>query len=238
MSNWEKFVDIILNSNYFIVFIAILMVIIMLVILYLVKLQIDSAYGEEKEETLKKEDTKAPKIIQIVDEKKEDKPIYIQSKFNFSENLENDKFLGTEDLLIKTQEMKNIVEDVKNAEKESNINRYEKEQEEQAIISYEELSQRKNDIEKGLYSLESSVIDEYEEEQEKKAIISYDELLEKAGNTILTYEDTKIEGLNISKVDTVEKNNGIVNKDYKYEEEFLRALKEFRRALWNIKYLV
>ena len=231
MSNWEKFVDIILNSNYFIVFIAILMVIIMLVILYLVKLQIDSAFGEEKVETLQKEDTKAPKIIQIVDEKKEDKPIYIQSKFNFSENLENDKFLGTEDLLIKTQEMKNIVEDVKNAEKENNINRYEKEQEEQAIISYEELSQRKKDIEKGLYSLESSVIDEYEEEQEKKAIISYDELLEKAGNTILTYEDTKIEGLNISKVDTVEKNNGIVNKDYKYEEEFLRALKEFRRAL-------
>lgn len=227
MSNWNDFVEIVLHGEYFIIFIAVLMIIIASIIIYLIKLQITSSFNEYEEEQ---------EEIKEVKEKKEiEKPILVQSQFNFNnEELDNNEFVVSDDVLEKTQELKEIVDDlskVKDKEYE-HIEEYEKEQEEKAIISYDELSKRKSDIETGKIVLDDEITKNYEEEQEEKAIISYEELLEKASGTVLASKDESIPGIKITRVSPVNKGESSeITRPYYKEEEFLRTLKEFRANL-------
>ncbi len=229
MSSWNDFVEIVLHGEYFIIFIAVLMIIIASIIIYLIKLQITSSFNEYEEDESEEE-------IKEVKEKKEiEKPILVQSQFNFNnEELDNNEFVVSDDVLEKTQELKEIVEDISKIENKEyeHIKKYEQEQEESAIISYEELSQRKSDIETGKIVLDDETTKNYEEEQEEKAIISYEELLEKASKTILASKDENVPGIKITRVAPINKGEPVeIDKTYYKEEEFLKALKEFRANL-------
>lgn len=225
MSSWNDFVEIVLHGEYFIIFIAVLMIIIASIIIYLIKLQITSSFNEYDEE--EQEEVKEKKEIE--------KPILVQSQFNFNnEELDNNEFVVSDDVLEKTQELKEIVEDISKIENKEyeHIEQYEKEQEENAIISYEELSQRKSDIETGKIVLDDETTKNYEEEQEEKAIISYEELLEKASGTVLASKDESVPGIKITRVAPVNKGESLeITRPYYKEEEFLRTLKEFRASL-------
>ncbi len=229
MSSWNEFVEIVLHGEYFIIFIAVLMIIIASIIIYLIKLQITSSFNEldtEKVETIrtKKEDNE-----------KNDKNILVQSQFNFDNSeLDNNEFQVSDDILEKTQELKEIVEDISEYENKEyeHIEQYEKEQEESAIISYEELKQRKSDIKTGKILLDDETTKNYEEEQEEKAIISYGELLEKASQTMLAYKDENVPGIKITRVSPINEGESTeIKNPYYKEEEFLKMLKEFRASL-------
>ena len=229
MSSWNEFVEIVLHGEYFIIFIAVLMIIIASIIIYLIKLQITSSFNEldtEKVETIrtKKEDNE-----------KNDKNILVQSQFNFDNSeLDNNEFQVSDDILEKTQELKEIVEDISEYENKEykHIEQYEKEQEESAIISYEELKQRKSDIKTGEILLDDETTKNYEEEQEEKAIISYGELLEKASQTMLAYKDENVPGIKITRVSPINEGESTeIKNPYYKEEEFLKMLKEFRASL-------
>ena len=228
MNSWNDFVEIVLQGECFIIFIAVLMIIIASIIIYLIKLQITSSFNEYDEEDQEE--------VKEVEEKKEiEKPILVQSQFNFNnEELDNNEFVVSDDVLEKTQELKEIVEDISKIENKEyeHIEQYEKEQEENAIISYEELSQRKSDIETGKIVLDDETTKNYEEEQEEKAIISYEELLEKASGTVLASKDESVPGIKITRVAPVNKGESLeITRPYYKEEEFLRTLKEFRASL-------
>lgn len=228
MSSWNDFVEIVLHGEYFIIFIAVLMIIIASIIIYLIKLQITSSFNEyEEDEVEKRKEVKEKKEIE--------KPILVQSQFNFNnEELDNNEFVVSEDVLEKTQELKEIVEDISKIENKEyeHIEQYEKEQEENAIISYEDLLQRKSDIETGKIVLDDETTKNYEEEQEEKAIISYEELLEKASGTVLASKDESVPGIKITRVAPVNKGESLeITRPYYKEEEFLRTLKEFRASL-------
>lgn len=229
MSSWNEFVEIVLHGEYFIIFIAVLMIIIASIIIYLIKLQITSSFNELDTEELETIKTKKEK------NEKDEKNILVQSQFNFDNSeLDNNEFQVSDDVLEKTQELKEIVEDISGYENKEyeHIEQYEKEQEESAIISYEELTQRKSDIETGKITLDDETTKNYEEEQEEKAIISYEELLEKASGTVLAYKDESIPGIKISRVSPVNKGESLeIKNPYHKEEEFLKTLKEFRASL-------
>ena len=124
---------------------------------------------------------------------------------------------------------------MKTETKNDNIDRYEDEQEELSIISSEELEERLNDLEKsGKMKEHEEEIMAYEKEQEDKAIISYEELLRRASNSVISYEsEENLGGIRIGKVDTnkIETHKEENDRPYYKEEEFLKALKEFREAL-------
>ncbi len=112
---------------------------------------------------------------------------------------------------------------------------YEREQEEQAIISARELENKINTMkETGEFEQHQEELRKYEQELENKAIISYDELLSRASDGIVSYEsEEKLGGISIGKVDTkqIETVRETNEKPYYKEEAFLEAMKEFRRAL-------
>jgi hypothetical protein len=113
------------------------------------------------------------------------------------------------------------------------IANYENSEEENAVISAEELAKRKEERLKELGSTDSqAIIQKYEEEQEKKAIISYEQLVKNASNITLTYkeEEMKKGAPKVNKIE-VEEKEVTPAESYIDEEEFLKILKEFRLTL-------
>lgn len=114
------------------------------------------------------------------------------------------------------------------------IDEYESSEEENAVISSEELERKTRERMETLGMNDNQVaIQKYEEEQEKKAIISYEQLLKNASNITLSYkEENNIEkdAPKVNKIEIEQKEvTGAVS--YLEEEEFLKILKEFRTTL-------
>ena len=111
------------------------------------------------------------------------------------------------------------------------IEEYENGEEENAVISTEELEkvtrQRMEDL--GMNDNQVA-IQKYEEEQEKKAIISYEQLLKNASNITHKEEKNKKGAPKVNKIEVQEKE---VTQAVSYvaEEEYLKILKEFRLSL-------
>ncbi len=159
----------------------------------------------------REENIEEPKIDTIENEEIK-KPLKIeQESFNFDK-----------------QEEDNII-----ASALEGINNYEDEQEANAIISTSELEKKLNDLKlSGNLEKHEEEINSYEEEQETKAIISYDELIKRAARAKVSYESSEnIGGIKVDKVDTKVFDGDAELTPYKREEEFLKALKEFRRVL-------
>ena len=144
----------------------------------------------------------------------------------FFESNDNDK-INENEPLVKQVDMNNI------KTYDDEIDEYENSEEENAVISAEELEKKTRERMDALgLSDNQAAIQKYEEEQENKAIISYEQLLKNASNITLSYKDeTKEKGSpKINKIE-VEKKEVVGAEVYLEEEEFLKILKEFRISL-------
>lgn len=141
----------------------------------------------EKEEELPEE---GPELVKLTDEKIPDKLEYTQALW------QKDDF----DLLSVSHELESLPR-----ERKVSLTPYEEEQEEKAIISYDELVNRKNEN------------------------ISYNNEFRTADNDILVKQ---VDLDKTQKVD-LESSNDICekDKDYKHEEEFLKSLKDLQKVL-------
>ena len=209
------FLDTFINGDYFLVFLAIVVMIIVVLIVALIKTREDYIDLLDKQEENPENG--------FIEESKEDffEDLLTENK---EEQIEADKPLIKQ---IDVNALKTY-DDV--------INEYEFNEEENAVISAEELSIKTQERIDELGSTSNqAIIDKYEEEQENKAIISYEQLLKNASNISLSYKEEK-KDKNAPKVNKVEVEKKEVSapENYLAEEEFLQILKEFRINLeWN-----
>ena len=212
MENFDKFLESFMTGDYFLIFLVLMLIILMVLILALIKtrnqyiemLNSDNNFTQPKQN-----------LVDRVDE------------------LENLKAVTKDDVI---DEDKPIIKqiDIQAIKKYDDIiDEYEFFEEENAVISTDELEKRTKERMEALGSTNNQVaIQKYEEEQEKRAIISYEQLLKNASNITLNYkEETKTP--NCPKVNKVEVQEKEVTQAQSYlaEEEFLNILKEFRLSL-------
>ena len=205
--NIDNFIETFVNGDFFIVFLAIMFVILLVLIVALIKLREENKQllgMSEPEDSIFETDNPLDELLATSkdDVIDEDKP------------------------LIKQIDLSNIktYHDV--------IDDYQDTEEENAVISAEELAKRAQERFESLgVTSNQEAIAKYEEDQESKAIISYEQLLKNASNINLSYkEEKKEEGApRINKIELEPRE--IVPSDYIAEEEFLKILKEFRTTL-------
>jgi len=212
MKDIDKFLDSFVTGDYFIIFLAITLVVLVVLILALIKSREDYnelVNGVEKKEKKEEKDDQSNTIIG-----------------GLAELLSKDK----KDVI---DENKPLTQQIDIPDYESVIDNYELSEEENAVISAEELEKRtKERLETLGVSDNQEAIQKYEEEQENKAIISYEQLLKNASNISLTYTDEKVSSGSpkIKKIELEQKE--VSNPEiYLKEEEFLKILKEFRVKL-------
>lgn len=225
MMNIDKVLETFIEGDYLLVFLALMLIILVVLIISLIKSR--QEYNDLLDYTNKKEIIKEP-----------------ESRINEVKSLDEDSL--TDDLLkefdaLKTsttiEEEKPIIKQVNLSEVKTYndiIDEYESSEEENAVISAEELERRTKERIDELGSNDNQVaIAKYEEEQEKKAIISYEQLLKNASNITLSYKEEEKkdkEAPRINKIE-VEQKEVIGTENYLEEEEFLKILKEFRMTL-------
>ena len=225
MMNIDKVLETFIEGDYLLVFLALMLIILVVLIISLIKSR--QEYNDLLDYTNKKEIIKEP-----------------ESLINEVKSLDEDSL--TDDLLkefdaLKTsttvEEEKPIIKQVNLSEVKTYndiIDEYESSEEENAVISAEELERRTKERMDELGSNDNQVaIAKYEEEQEKKAIISYEQLLKNASNITLSYKEEEKkdkEAPRINKIE-VEQKEVIGTENYLEEEEFLKILKEFRMTL-------
>lgn len=149
-----------------------------------------------------------------------------------NESSQNNDAINKDDLVMNsTNKSDEVKED--NTNFYSLIDNYENNEEENAVISTDELERRKQEKfdELGVSDNEA-MIQKYEEEQEKKAIISYEQLLRNAANISISYTEEKREdgAPKVNKIE-VEKKDVTEAQSYIEEEQFLKILKDFRTNL-------
>ena len=149
-----------------------------------------------------------------------------------NESSQNNDAINKDDLVMNsTNKSDEVKED--NTNFYSLIDNYENNEEENAVISTDELERRKQEKfdELGVSDNEA-MIQKYEEEQEKKAIISYEQLLRNAANISISYTEEKREdgAPKVNKIE-VEKKDVTEAQSYIEEEQFLKILKDFITSL-------
>ena len=205
MSNVDKLIDTFVTGDYFIIFLAITLMILVVLILALIKSR------EEYNELLNSENNK-------IDDGVTAKEVDILEELNLMANDKED-VIDENKPLVKQIDLNNI-----------NTDEYEFNEEENAVISNEELERKAKERLETLGSNENQdAIQKYEEEQESKAIISYEQLLKNATNFSLSYKDETLDN-DAHKVQKIEVSRKEVSgpEVYLEEEEFLKILKEFR----------
>ncbi len=223
MWNIDKVIDSFVAGDYFIIFLILTIAILVVLVLALIKSRSD--YNELLELELNR-----------------------KNKNNLEDNslnlgFENDDILSELDALRASTKEDTIDEDkplikqidVKNVKTYDDIiNDYEFSEEENAVISREELEKKAQERRETLGDNENQIaIAKYEEEQEKKAIISYEQLVKNASNITLTYKEENIKKKDAPKVARIEVEQKEVTgtEVYLEQDEFLKILKEFRVSL-------
>lgn len=149
-----------------------------------------------------------------------------------NESANNNDVISKDDLVMNLANKNDGVKE-DNTNFYSLIDNYENNEEENAVISTDELERRKQEKfdELGVSDNEA-MIQKYEEEQEKKAIISYEQLLRNATNISISYTEEKREdgAPKVNKIE-VEKKDVTEAQSYIEEEQFLKILKDFRTSL-------
>lgn len=219
-NNIDKVIDSFVNGDYFIIFLVLTLIILIILVLALIKSRED--YNEL---LLKGETKKKNNATQGISSSNEE---------DFMGDLRSLMASSKEDMidadkpLIKQVDIKGI------KTYDDEIDEYELSEEDNAVISAEELEQKAKERKETLgLSENQEVIAKYEEEQEKKAIISYEQLLKNASNITLSYkeEGQKIKGApRINKIE-LEQKEVTPSENYLKEEEFLKILKEFRISI-------
>lgn len=238
MENFDKFLEAFMTGDFFLIFLILMLIILAILVLALVKTRTEYLEMVRREQEKIDLESKFKKPVEEV-KQDETKPLEIKKEESKKEELdildELNNLMATskEDIidenkpLVKQIDLPNVktYDDV--------IEEYENGEEENAVISTEELErvtrQRMEDL--GMNDNQVA-IQKYEEEQEKKAIISYEQLLKNASNITLTYkEETNKKGA--PKVNKIEVQEKEVTQAVSYvaEEEYLKILKEFRLSL-------
>lgn len=220
MPNIMSLVNTFVTEDYFIIFLIIMVLILIVLILALIKTR--NQYYEELggkfslEEELLKRLSDSDENINIAREV-------------LNENTQNNDIINNEDKVMSVNKSDEVMGD----NFYSLIDKYENNEEENAVISTDELERRKQEKfnELGVTDNEA-MIQKYEEEQEKKAIISYEQLLKNASNISISYTEEKREdgAPKVNKIE-VEKKDVTEAQSYIEEEQFLKILKDFRTSL-------
>lgn len=224
MRNIDKVIDTFVSGDYFIIFLILTLAILLVLVLALFKsrgeynellkskLENDKKDGEEDDD----------EVLSFIDDDD------ILSELEALQASTKDDIIDEDKPLIKQIDVKNVrtYDDI--------ISDYELSEEENAVISREELEQKAKERRETLGETENQkAIDAYEEEQEKKAIISYEQLLKNASNITLTYKEEDLKKKDAPKVTKIEVEQKEVSAPEVYleQEEFLKILKEFRVSL-------
>ncbi len=221
MSNIDKVIDAFVTGDYFLLFLVLTLAILVVLVLALIK-----SRGEYNEllsyelEKKKREDEKNGI-------KEENKPDILDDLNSLMADTKED-VIDANKPLIKQIDVPSVktYDDV--------INEYEYNEEENAVISAEELEKRTKDRMDALGNSDNQIaIAKYEEEQEKKAIISYEQLLKNASNITLSYKKEERKEKDAPIINKIEahKKEVSASENYLEEEEFLKILKSFRTKL-------
>lgn len=235
MENFDKFLETFMTGDFFLIFLVLMLIILVTLILALIKTR--SEYLEmvrreqdkiDLESRFKKPvDETKPLETKVVEEHKKEEELDILDELNSLMATSKEDVMDENKPLVKQIDLPNVktYDDV--------IEEYENGEEENAVISTEELEKVARQRMENLGMNDNQVaIQKYEEEQEKKAIISYEQLLKNASNITLTYkEETNKKGA--PKVNKIEVQEKEVTQAVSYvaEEEYLKILKEFRLTL-------
>ena len=226
MYNIDKVIETFVSGDYFIIFLILTLSILVILILALIKSR--NEYNEllmlelknkNNNETAKDEDKE-----ELIDFDEDD----ILSELSMLQASTKDDIINDNKPLIKQVDLDGIktYDDI--------ISDYESLEEENAVISSEELEQKAKERRDTLGDSDNQIaIAAYEEEQEKKAIISYEQLLKNASNITLTYKEEENKKKDAPKVTKIEVQEHEVSAPEVYleQEEFLKILKEFRVSL-------
>ncbi len=217
MNNIDKVIDAFVTGDYFIIFLILTLAILIVLILALIK-----SRGEYNE-LLSYEEERENKEKTIV----EDNSNNLLSELENLMATTNEEVIDENKPLIKQVDLSNV------KTYDDEINAYEFQEEENAVISADELEKRTKERMETLGTNDNQVaIAAYEEEQEKKAIISYEQLLKNASNISLSYKEEKVskDAPKVNKIE-LEQKEVTGTENYLEEEEFLKILKEFRISL-------
>ena len=235
MENFDKFLETFMTGDFFLIFLILMLIILLVLVLALVKTR--SEYLEMVRREQEKIDLESKFKKQIEEQKKstevkKDEKV-IEEEPDILDELNNLMATSKEDIIDENKPLVKQI-DVPNVKTYDDIiEEYENGEEENAVISTEELEkvtrQRMEDL--GMNDKQVA-IQKYEEEQEKKAIISYEQLLKNASNITLTYKEEKNKK-GAPKVNKIEVQEKEVTQAVSYvaEEEYLKILKEFRLSL-------
>lgn len=237
MENFEKFLETFMTGDFFLIFLILMLIILLVLVLALVKTRTEYLEMVRREQEKINLESKFKKPVQV----EEVKPtIEVKAEEKVTEEEpdlldELNKLMATskEDMIDENKPLVKQI-DVPNVKTYDDIiEDYENGEEENAVISTEELEKvtRQRMEELGMNDNQVA-IQKYEEDQEKKAIISYEQLLKNASNITLTYkEETNKKGA--PKVNKIEVQEKEVTQAVSYvaEEEYLKILKEFRLSL-------
>ncbi len=237
MENFDKFLETFMTGDFFLIFLILMLIILLVLVLALVKTRTEYLEMVRREQEKINLESKFKKPVQV----EEVKPtIEVKAEEKATEEEpdlldELNKLMATskEDMIDENKPLVKQI-DVPNVKTYDDIiEDYENGEEENAVISTEELEKvtRQRMEELGMNDNQVA-IQKYEEDQEKKAIISYEQLLKNASNITLTYkEETNKKGA--PKVNKIEVQEKEVTQAVSYvaEEEYLKILKEFRLSL-------
>lgn len=204
MEEFRNIVEMFVSGDYFLVFLAIMIIVLIVLVIALIKTKYDYSREVEYYKNNDKDD-----IIEGIEVPVEEKPEEVKESAPMIESKKETYF------------------------DYDSLEYSEKDEEESAVISTDELEKKTKERMETLGLTDSqAMIEKYEEEQEKKAIISYEQLLKNASNIEVTYKEEEREKgaprINKVEVKTVELKD---LENYSEEEEFLRMLKEFRVQL-------
>ena len=230
MSNIMSFVNTFVTEDYFIIFLIIMLLILIVLIMALIKTR--NQYYEELGSKFSLEDELLKRMGDTDENINIAKEVLNDDAEVLNESVQNNDAINKNDLVMNsTNKSDEVKED--NTNFYSLIDNYENNEEENAVISTDELERRKQEKfdELGVSDNEA-MIQKYEEEQEKKAIISYEQLLRNAANISISYTEEKREdgAPKVNKIE-VEKKDVTEAQSYIEEEQFLKILKDFRTSL-------
>ncbi len=236
--NIDKAIETFMMGDYFLIFLVLIAIILVVLIISLIK-------SREEYNELLRYTTITPDYSEEKDFEEHEK-IIDNIKSTDEDGLTKD-LLKEFDMLNKESSKEREVSDIKDSGimvKQVNlsgvktyddiINEYESSEEENAVISAEELEKRTKERNDTLGKNDNQLaIEKYEEEQEKKAIISYEQLLKNASNITLSYKEENKKDNKSPRINKIEVEQKEITQAESYleEEEFLKILKEFRMTL-------
>lgn len=235
MENFDKFLETFMTGDFFLIFLILMLIILLVLVLALVKTRSEYLEMVRREQEKIDLESKFKKQVEepkkVTDVKKDEK--IFEEESDILDELNNLMATSKEDMIDENKPLVKQI-DVPNVKTYDDIiEEYENGEEENAVISTEELEKvtRKRMEDLGMNDNQVA-IQKYEEEQEKKAIISYEQLLKNASNITLTYKEEKNKK-GAPKVNKIEVQEKEVTQAVSYvaEEEYLKILKEFRLSL-------